>query len=293
MRVNCIRSEACDKSVKNLLTEGGWGLIFSRNHSSQPMKKILLSSLAAAAFAVGSNAHALIASDNAGNYSSGWTNGANGGTGFLAWSLSSGGGTGGFGGNFIGDPTAAGITGFGTQAFGQFANPSGSGAFANADRAFSSAMSVGDTFSFQWAVNFDSGDGNKGFNLYSGGVAGTQLLNVNQGGFPGNITLGGSDTGIAYGTGPMTWSFTLQTPTSLLVTSSARNGTSTPVFSTNLTVAGAPDAFRFYASNLEAGNNRQPYFNNLSVVPEPSTYALLGLSALALGGYVARRRARK
>jgi hypothetical protein len=259
------------------------------------MKKMLLiQSLAAVVLVMGSaNALALIANDNSGNYGSGWTNGANGGTGFLAWSLSSSGGTDGFGGNFIGDPTAAGITGFGTQAFGQFANPSGSGAFANADRAFSSAMSVGDTFTFQWAVNFDSGSGNKGFNLFSGGVAGTQLLNVNQGGFPGNITLGGSNTGIAYGTGPMTWTFTLQTTTSLLVTSSARDGSSTPFFSTNLTVAGAPDAFRFYSSNMDSGDNRQHYFNNFSVVPEPSTYALLALGAFGLAGYAARRRARR
>lgn len=33
--------------------------------------------------------------------------------------------------------------------------------------------------------------------------------------------------------------------------------------------------------------------NSFTTVPEPSTYALLGLSALAIGGYVARRRARK
>jgi len=32
--------------------------------------------------------------------------------------------------------------------------------------------------------------------------------------------------------------------------------------------------------------------NNLNLVPEPSTYALLGMSALALGSYVVRRRRR-
>ena len=188
----------------------------------------------------------------------------------------------------------------GTQAFGQFANTNGTGAFANADRSFSTAMSVGDTFSFQWGINFDSGGGAKGFNLYSGGPGGTQLINVNQGGFPGDLFISfGTNSGInlsnfiSYGTSPMTWSFTLQSGTSLLVTSSARNGSATPVYSTNVTVAGAPDAFRFYAFNMDAGDQRQPYFNNLSVVPEPSTYALLALSAAGLAGYAARRRARK
>lgn len=40
-------------------------------------------------------------------------------------------------------------------------------------------------------------------------------------------------------------------------------------------------------------SSQNPPGTGISVVPEPSTYALLGLGALALGGYAARRRARK
>jgi hypothetical protein len=259
------------------------------------MKKIFLSTFVAAAFAVGS-INAQIASDNGGNYGGGWSSGTNGGTGFLAWDISATPGTG-FAGAFIGDPSFAGVTGMSTTSFGMFANPGGSGATVTVSRGLSNALAVGDTFSFQWGINWDSDVGNKGFNLFSGGVGGTQLLNVNQGGFPGDINfiVGAvtNNTGIAFGTGPMTWSFTLTAPSNLLVTSSARNGTTTPVFTTNISVLAAPNAFSFYATAMGAGDQRQSYFNNLSVVPEPSTYALLALSAVGLAGYAARRRARK
>lgn len=196
----------------------------------------------------------------------GWTNGANGGTGFGPWAINVNSGTG-FAGVFIGNPSTAGIAAdgtFGTNAFGMYANPGGSGAFAVADRDFA-ALRVGQTFTFQWAVNFDADAGNKGFNLYAGGTGGTQLINANQAGFPGSITFNGTNAITNYGTNAMTWAFTMTSSNNLLVTSTARDGTTNIAFTTNLTVTAPPDSLRWYASGMGAGDQRQPYFNNLQI----------------------------
>ena len=257
------------------------------------MKKTVLSSLAAAALAVGTANAQVLASDNSSNYSGGWTDGSNGGFGFTPWQITVDNNPPTyFAGNFIGDPNFGGVTGMGTQAFGLYANPDGTAATVTVRRGFS-ALNVGETFSVQWGVNWDSGAGNKGLNIFADAV---ELININMGAFPGNITFNGSlaingETG--FGTDPMTWSFTHITPGNLLVTSTGRTAGSGVVFTTNIAVAAAPNAFSFYTTAMQSGDQRQSYFNNPTVVPEPSTYALLTLGALALGGYAARRRARK
>ncbi len=243
----------------------------------------ILTAITALALASSAAFGANVASDNASNaaYGDGWQTGDNGGTGFGAWTITTGGG--GFSGTFIGDPAGAGISGMSTQSFGMFANPAVDGPFVNADRDLTGGgLSVGQTFQFQWGVNWDSdGAGNKGFNLYIGGVGGTQVVNVNQGG-SATITFNGNDVGFGYGTEVMLWQFTMTDPTTLSVTANDRDGTGT--FTTNITVAAGVDAFRLYASSLEPGDNRQPYFNNFEVVPEPTTLALaaLGVAALAV-----------
>ena len=85
--------------------------------------------------------------DSAANYGGGWTDGSNQGSGFGAWTFNHSQGTG-FAGTFIGDPALAGISGFGTNAFGFYANPPASGANAEVRRSFASAMPVGATFRF-------------------------------------------------------------------------------------------------------------------------------------------------
>lgn len=252
------------------------------------MKKLILISGLALALATAVTS-AQIASDNASNsaYSSGWNNGSNGGTGFGAWAFSSN-GTGGFAGAELKDPTAVSITGMGTTAFTLYADPSGSGVYSNADRTLSSALNVGDTFSVQLGINFDSGSvGNKGFNVYSGGIGGTQLVNINNGGTAA-ITINGNPMFAQYGTSAMTISFQLTTATNIHVFGTGRDGSES--YSGNFTVAAAPNAFRLYASNMQGGDEAKPYLNTLTVVPEPSVIALLSLSLLGLSARVRRRK---
>jgi len=261
------------------------------------MKKILLSTFTAAAFAVAPNASALIASDNASpaNYPGGtWTGGSNGGSGFGAWSLPGSDGTGGFNGSYIG--TAAGLPNYSSLytdgvAFSIYAG--GDGAFQDAFRPFSSGMSVGDIFTHSIAFSFDNG--NKGFDLNSGidGTGQVFNFNINDTGYSwtgGGSALMTAFPGVREDGVVINFSFTL-TPTGFNYTiGSAQDA--------GLTQSGSVEAagigsVKYYISGAGGGDPGNLFVNNLEVVPEPSTYALLTLGALALGGYAARRRARK
>lgn len=206
------------------------------------------------------------ASDQASNYES-WTNGSNQGTGFGPWELVSGTTTGGFAGFFVGDPSSAGISGMSPQSFGLFANPGNNLNFARADRTFTAPLPVGATLSFKWGVNWDSdGVGNKGFNLYSNG---SQIINVNMGG-SAQITINGNPMLNNYGTQAMTLNFKMENPTQLRISGTGRDGFET--YNVVHTVSGPPDAIRFYASGLAGGDQRQPYFDQLSIISDPAAY---------------------
>jgi hypothetical protein len=234
------------------------------------MVKFAAAACVAASFgtAVQANEPVVIASDNASatNYPGGtWSNGSNGGSGFGPWTIASNNNNASrFAGNFVGDPTAAGITGMSSTSFVLYANPLGSGAFVNAERNFANPLGVGDSFSFQWGINWDSNGGNKGFSLYSGA---TELINVNNGS-NADITIKGIDVtgtnvGFGYGAAAMTWTITRTTETNLQVNATDRDGVG--AYSGNFTISrtAAPDSFKFYASGMDIGDNRQPYFNNL------------------------------
>ena len=202
------------------------------------------------------------ASDSATNYTS-WANGSNQGTGFDAWAISAGGTDSGV---FLGDPSAAGIQGMSSKSFGLYAK-GGASSSATAIRSFP-ALNVGDSIAFQWSINWDGGngaDGKKGFNLWAGT---TFLMNVENAG-SADINIGGSSSGMGYGTQAMNWSITRTSATTLDVRVTRRDG---GVFTRTVTVSGsAPTRLEFYASNLSGtgtqaqNTNRQPYFNDLRI----------------------------
>lgn len=202
------------------------------------------------------------ADDVAANYSS-WVNSSNEGCGFGAWSLSSGGNA----GFFLGNPGSAGINGLPDPSFGLYANPAGSN-YADANRSFVAPLGIGSTLSVTWGVNWDSdGSGNKGINLYTGGISGTEIININMGGSAA-ITINGNPMFNNYGTSAMSLNFEYVSAGNLRVYGTGRDGSET--YDQTIVVAGAPDAIRFYASGLAAGDERQPYFNNLQIVTDPS-----------------------
>ena len=268
------------------------------------MKKLLLSTLTAAAFAVGTNAYAqLIAgSDSAANYSTGNLNGQNLGTGFGAWSVVTG--TNGFAGTYLTTNTTQNgraSIGSGTppQVFGMYANnDTNNNAFIDLRRTFAgnASMVAGDAFS--WQGSFSWNGGNRGFSLYSGGTNFSgELLNLNYGG--GNSLSYSAGTNSGTGLADV---FNVAFTASMTFLGGPNNnlrlqltGGTNVAFDQTFALAGTPNSFKWYFSGAPAqdGGNYEPYINNLTTVPEPSTYALLALSAMGLAGYAARRRSRK
>jgi len=196
-------------------------------------------------------------SDSAANYTT-WANGSNQGSGFGAWSTTPPTNNDNAG-VFLGDPLAAGIQGMNTKSFGLYAK---NGSTAKAIRPFSSSLAVGDSIAFQWGINFDGGNGSagkKGFNIWAGS---TFLMNVENAG-NSDIVVGGTSSGMAYGTQAMNWSITRTASDKLTVRATRRDG---GVFTRELTVAAAaPTQIEFFAENLADGAQRQPYFNNLRI----------------------------
>lgn len=232
---------------------------------------------------------AIIGFDSSANYGAGWTNGSTGGTGFLAWSISSYADAGSYAGSFINDPTIAGISGLGTSAFGLYANPTGSNAWVNVERSFSSALSAGDIFSIDWGVNFDSGStGNKGLSL----LASTgEVVNINIAGTQ-TITINGTTMFSNYGTNAMTINFQYLSDTSLRVFANGRDGIES--YDQTFTIdSSTMTGFKLYASSMQSGDSAQPYFDNMTItsVPEPVSVTLFGCGIGAI--CLIRRKIRK
>ena len=132
--------------------------------------------------------------------------------------------------------------------------------FVNATRAFSSSLSVGDTFSFYWAMNFDGGPaGAKGFDIRSGG---SSIFNVNNGGNQ-NISVGGVTVFTNYGTSPMLVTL-LRTSSGFDFSMTSRSGG--PSYTTNVVTSSNITGFNLYEGNQSsAAGQRNIFFNNFTV----------------------------
>lgn len=225
-------------------------------------------------------------------YDDGWQDlddGAVTGDAFLPWSLATQ-LNGGFVGHFIGNSlNLAGGSGAdintGSRSWGMFGSDGGAGTTqADAFRNFNGgALSVGQTFSVDIAVNFR--DGYKGIDLRDGA---TTIFNFNIGGddyVVNNATTGNGSIGNTFSTNTAFRLAFTQTSIGGGTWSIARSGGVTDLDTGTYT--GAASGFKLYVGETTGGSSNDLYVNSLSIVPEPSVSRLL---SLVTGACVVLRR---
>ena len=229
-------------------------------------------------------------SDNAADsvYDDGWTTGDNGGTGFSAWTITAEANSGVFIASSTGNGTG-GSLGIDTSgdSWGMFGN---SGATVSAIRPLTGILAEGNTFSLQMDNGNIQAGGTVGFGLQNS--SGTNRFEFYFQGGDANYTLniGGveSDTGIGFTDDGLTLTFT-QLAADAFALSVTPNGGSESLFSGTL-VASDISQVRLFNSNAGAGGPSDAFFNNIVVVPEPSSLSLLAGPALLGAWFFARRR---
>lgn len=253
------------------------------------MTKLTSSLIAASVVAASTHAQVLIGSSSGSQYSTAtWTNGATSALG--GWFISNPGG-GAF--NNIGDSTQNGRTSIGSQSF--FIVGGTSGSFIDVYAPLGGLLGSGQSISL--SANYSWNGGTRGIEFTSSGG----LFRFEH---------SGSDALFLKGTGitdtqisanvfnqALTYNVSYSDANSVNIGVSLF-GNPSPFFTTNVAVANMPNEVKFYVggitdNSLANQNNYGLYFNNVTTVPEPSTYALLALGAASLTGYAARRRARR
>ena len=241
---------------------------------------------------------ALPASDQASDaaYNSGWTNQSAGGTGWSGgWSLNTSGAS---AGHFIGSSQNNGsndgnIDSSG-EAWGLWAN---SGNSASATRSFNGLLTSGQSFSIDMDNGFLDDGAWVGFELSKGGEPGTFSpfsFGFAGGGTNYTFTTGSFistqtfNTGVPFTSAGLHVEFTQGSGTSFTLAITPNGGSTTVINGTDSGGIGIfPGQVTLYNNNAGSGGTRDAFFNNLAVVPEPTSCALL---AGALAVLLARRR---
>ncbi|NCD34959.1 MAG: PEP-CTERM sorting domain-containing protein [Spartobacteria bacterium] len=236
------------------------------------MKKIL-TAIATVVLMTGS-VFASIGSDNSSNYSDGWADGSNEGSGFGAWSFTRDAG--------FWIPASSDIEGFNAgiyQPDSAFAlNYNSEGNYLNANRSITE-WGNGYTFSMDLATHFRSG------------ARGIDLKSVDSTLWNFNVTdTGYGDTGWEYRSDMLMNLSAVQNGGNVDITLNGSSVIDTWSDTYTTSVAGTLDGFSMYVSaTSNEGDQSALLFNNLQVVPEPTSMALLGFGMLAIG-LVRRRR---
>ena len=249
------------------------------------MKFLKALAATACALAVASAAQAATYTDSSENYeyATQLYSGVNRGSGFEPWEIEKHGSGDGWAGFGVWNPSANGFQGTWegkTKAFGII----GKGPYAaNAVRRFRQPLAVGDTFSFDMAVNWDPNSGLDALKGFVLGAGDKDVIVVNHLSNPGDISINGkaeSDILNAFGQFPMTWTFTAKDATTLSVTATPRDGSKT-VYEQDWEVStSAIDRIRLQSSNQnnveslppeseeseqDWADRRQTYFDNFTL----------------------------
>jgi len=199
-------------------------------------------------------------------------------------------------GSFIGDSTtlapnnSGGNTNSSGVSFGLYGYD---GAYVNAVRSFDAPLSIGQTFTIQLAVNYRNG--NKGMDVTD--ANGNNIFDLNIGGDDYSVNnTGGGTTNLFNNIYDPNTVFTVYiTQTSAtegswtIVRSGGQTGTASSGIFPYIGVAAGINLYNVQTTDGGLSQDNL-FFNNLAIVPEPSTFALVAGSAF-LGAllYVRRR----